>query len=260
MLRVHMILLHALNMFPLCFLPTGAYSTAKLSIQNVLNKAFSMKDKLHAHIYQMLCNIGETSDYTKGLNDGLALLKLYGFDIPKDISKAYMTKEEMKMKMAMKGRSYSCLTKHSVNDESTGIGRLFSEVQVYAMYTGHEKHVQILAWRAIQHAIKSRIHSHRLPSIVVLLASSMARQGKVKTAQELGNVSLALCDKITGDMEICALTRMLAYHTVLLQLQSFRSSLDTLLQCHKDMKLVGGMTEAMFGAMVREFVFFHYLF
>ena len=214
-----------------------------------------MKDKLQAHIYEMLCNIGETSDYSKGLNDGLILLKIYGFDIPKEISKAYMTKEEMKMKVALKGRSYSCLTKLPVNNESAGMGRVFSEVQVYAMYTGHEKHVQVLAFRAIQHFMKSGLLSPRIPSIVVLLASSMARQGKVKTAQELGNVSLALCDKIPGDMEICALTRMLAYHTILLQLQSFRSSLDTLLQCHKDMKLVGGMTEAMFGAMVRLFLF-----
>ena len=235
-----------------------------MAAEGVFNHAKSLDDKLEAYTYQLLCEIEEKSDYSQGLKDGLKILDLYGFSISQDISKAYMTKEEMKLKMALKNRSYSCLTSLPlIKDEP--IFYLFATVQKYAYYTGNEKHVMVIAWKAIRHSMK-RGMDRWLPLILAILASSYAKQNKVKTAQELANVALSLCDKIPDDMETCALTRMLAHGSVMTQLQPFSSSVETILQCHKDLKLVGGMTEAIFGSMVRatfcipHFNFLHLIF
>ena len=240
-------------------LSTGLYNDAKLAIEQVFNHAKSLDDKLGAHTYLLLCEIEEKSDYSQGLKDGLKILDLYGFGIPQDISKAFMTKEEMKLKIALKNRSYSCLTKLPlIKDEP--IFYLFATVQKYAYYTGNEKHVLVIAWKAIRHSMKKGM-DRWLPLILAILAASYAKQSKVKTAQELANVALSLCDKVPEDMETCALTRMLAHGSVMTQLQPFSSSVETILQCHKDLKLVGGMTEAIFGSMVcsticiRQFIF-----
>ena len=229
----------------------GSYDSAMLSIQKVLQNACSLDDKLEAYIYQMLCTIGETSDYARGLNMGLSLLKLYGVDISRNISKAYMTKEEVKMKMILKNRSYSSLANLPVVND-VPIVRLIMEVQQFALFTSHEQHVTVLAWRAIQHAMKYGMDKH-LPSVVALLAQTLANQGKVKTAQELGHFSLDLCDKIPDDIKSCASTRFIIHGAVVTQLQSFQDSVEPLLQCHKDLKLQGGMTNFMFGSMLNHF-------
>jgi len=228
----------------------GSYSNAKLVIDKILKNAKSLDDKLQAYIHQMLCEIEETSDFSQGANDGVKILKLYGYNIPATISTTYMMKEEMKVKMALKNGSYSCLAKLPLKDEP--ILSLFMHVQKFALYASNEKLVKILAGKAIRCAIKRGMSRH-LPLVMVSFASSLAKQGKVKTAQELGHVSIAISDKIPDDMEICVLTRALAHMGVLPQLQSFRSMVEPILQCHKDLKLVGGFVEMTLGSMLAYF-------
>ena len=93
----------------------------------------------------------------------------------------------------------------------------------------------------------------RLPPVVAILATSLAKQGKVKTAQEIGNVSLALCELFPNDIDASALSRLMIHGTVMTVLQPFHISTEPLLQVHKDLKLTGGMTEALLGSMLSYF-------
>ena len=229
----------------------GAYRHAKIYIQKVLDNAESLDDKLQAHIYEMLCEINPTSNYTVGLSGGIKILNLYGFDVPKKISKTYLMKEELKLKMAMKHRSYSCLIKLPVAKDMP-IFHLLMEVQRYALFTSNDKLLKVISWKALQLTIKNGMGKH-LPVIVGILAASLAKQGKVKTAQELGKVAIALCDKVPEDKRNCAVTRFIAYATVGPQLQPFHITIEPLLQVHKDLKLLGGKTDHMIGSMLAYF-------
>ncbi len=217
-----------------------------MAIGNVLRYAKTLDDKKQAHLHQLLCKIDRSSDYKNGVIEGIKILNLYGFDIPKqDISKTYIAKEEMKLKLALKNRSYSCLTKLQVTDDS--IFYLFFQIQKYCLFTGNEKMMKVLTWKAIQLATKKGM-DRNLPAILCFFATSLAKQGKVKTAQELGHVSIAMLEKFPQDVEMCALTKSLAYSSVFPLLQSFRSIVDPLLQTYTDLKLIGGLVEPMFGA------------
>lgn len=228
----------------------GSYSDAKLVIDKVLQNAKSLDDKLQAYLHQLLCEIEESSDYPRGLIDGVRILNLYGFGIPAAITNTCLMKEGVKLKMAFRNRSYHILVDLPVKDDP--IFHLFMHVQKCALFTSNVKFVKVLAWKSIQHAIKRGMGRH-IPLIMAFLASSLAKEGNVKTAQEIGHVSVALCDKISDDVEICATTQFIAHADVLPLLQSFRSSVEPLLQCHKDVKLVGGWVEAILGAMVAYF-------
>lgn len=175
---------------------------------------------------------------------------MYGVDIPQDISKMTFKKEEMKMKVALKG-SYSCLMKIPIVDNCP-ILYLIQHIQKYAFFSGNANHCTVLGWKAIQHAMKNGMNG-RLPPVVAILATSLSKQGKIKTAQEIGNVSLALCDLFPNDIDASALSRLMVHGTILTLLQPFHLSTEPLLQVHNDLKLVGGMTEAILGSMLSYF-------
>ena len=216
-----------------------------MAIGNVLRYAKTLDDKIQAHLHQLLCKIDQTSDYKNGVLEGIKILNLYGYDIPKqEVSKTYIAKEEVKLKLALKNRSYSCLTKLQVIDDP--IFYLFFQIQKYCLFSGNDKVMKVLTWKAIQLATNKGM-DRNLPAILCFHATSLAKQGKVKTAQELGHVSIAMLDKFPQDIEMCALTKSLAYGTVFPLLQPFKSMVDPLLQTYNDLKLIGGLAEAMFG-------------
>lgn len=224
---------------------------ANASIDNVLNHAHSSDDKLLAQLYQMLCKCDQTFDYAQGAMDGVRILNLHGFDIPPTLSKAYMVKEEMKLKLALHNRSYhSCLTELHIKEDP--IFHLFRQTQKYSTYSSNDKLTKILSWKAIRYALQHGM-SKEFPTIMVGLAALLAKQGEVKTAQEFGHLTIALSNKILDDAENCAFAQMIAYSTVVTQLQSFRSVVDPLHQNHKALKLVGGDAESTLGSIMAHF-------
>ena len=88
--------------------------------------------------------------------------------------------------------------------------------------------------------------------LLVSFGISMANKGKVQTAATLGQIALAISEKIF-DKEISVATRAYAHGCITPLLQSFRSCIDPLLQTHKDLKLIGGMLIATLGSMLGYF-------
>jgi len=77
----------------------------------------------------------------------------------------------------------------------------------------------------------------------------MQKKGKVQASTEIGNVALLLLEKFKSDKIIYARTKMIIIASLGFQLQSFRSQVDALLQCHKDLKFVGSIENAMGAAI-----------
>jgi len=226
----------------------GSFDKAKSAVDAVLQNAKSLNDKMQAYHHQLLCQQAETSDYMQALSDGLKVLDLCGLDIPKAVTKTYMIKEEVKLKIALRNRAYSCLEELPTKEDH--MISVLSEVLKCALFTGNPKLVKIVAWKAIQLSIKRGV-DQALPTIIVSLAMVLADQGNTKTAQELGQVVIALSKKDHGVM--AAYARMLTYGSVVCRVQPFRSVIEPMFQCHKDLKLIGN-SEGILGSILLYFV------
>lgn len=224
----------------------GHFDKARLAIAAILRNGKSMNDKMEAYVYKILCKCDETSDYNQAVEDGCKILNLYNFDITTAPTAAYIAKESTKLNMTLRARSISCLQDLPMNHNP--LFWLISIVQKYARWTFNHKLAKILAWKGIRCAIKRGV-DRRLPIILVTHAIVLADQGKMKTALEMYNVSFNLAEKIHDDKENYAFTRMLAYGCILCREQSFRSLVEPIFQCHKDLKLVSGNAEAILGSM-----------
>lgn len=74
--------------------------------------------------------------------------------------------------------------------------------------------------------------------------------GKVEASTEIANVALLLLEKFKSEKMIYARTKMMIISGLGLQLQSFRSQTDAILQCHKDLKFIGSTESAIGAAML----------
>ena len=231
----------------LCCRVLGSYDETRLAIEEVLKYAKTNIDKLQAYLHQMLCTCVETSDYANGAVEGTKILNLYGFRFPSKITDACLMKEEMKLKIALKNGSYSCLARLPLIDDP--IFWLFAQTQKNAQFSGNQSLLKLLSLKAIQHAIKCGM-DRQLPVIVGVFGMLLSQQGKVKLAQELGNVAIALAERISEDKDIHATTHLITHISIVCQLQPFAASIEPLLQGHKDLKLVGNNAEFILGSML----------
>jgi len=225
----------------------GAFDKARAAIDEIINHAKTLDEKLSAYMHQVLCTCDETRDYSRGVEDGIKVLKLYGYDIPLEPTAIYMVKEGAKLKKALRNHSFSYLIGLQVVADFP-ILALFKHLTKYAFIASKEKVVSILAWKAIQYTVKNGIDSN-FPRILGLLSASVAKQGSVKTAFEIGNVALALSEKIRDDKDNYAQTQMGVHGSVVCQLQPYRNSIEHLHQCYMDLKLVGSVEVAL-GSML----------
>ena len=232
----------------------GSYGESRSSIDQVLKYAETLDNKILAHVHQLSCTEKETSDHAQVAVDGCKILNLYGLGIPDTLTKVYIIKEEAKSKMALKYGSYSKLTKLKMN-EDRGIFWIISEVNRYAMFSGNKNLQKVLCWKAIQIAIKHGVDAH-FPSILASLSMSMVSSGKFKSAQEVGNVALALRDEIRHDIDNRAMIQFYVSGHVSCLLQPFRSSLGPMLEAHKDFKLVGNTELRVASMMVHFYIYF----
>ena len=220
----------------------GNYGSCQVAIDEVLTNAKTNDDKLQAHLHYVKCRREESEDYSQGVDDGVKVLHLYGFDIPLAPTKTCVAKEEMKLKVALRGKSYSCLTNLPIAD--VPVIAIFSCVVRFALVASREKIMRILVWRAIQCMLKCGV-DRRFPRIMALYAGLLAKEGKVKTANEIGNITVALCEKVGDDHEAISM----AHATVLCQLQPFRNGMERYHTSYKDCKLRGEV-ETTLGSML----------
>ncbi len=84
---------------------TGKFDAARAIIEEVIHNAKTPDEKLNAHTHRIMCLMGQTNEYGKGVEMGVEILSKYGIDIPLCPTKTMMAKEEMKYKLALRNRS-----------------------------------------------------------------------------------------------------------------------------------------------------------
>ena len=110
---------------------TGAYDAARDAIDEVVQNAKTPDEKLNAYTHRVMCLMSETSEYGRGAEIGLEILSKYGFDIPQSPTKTAMAKEEMRYKLALRGRSISSLTILPI--EADSLLALCQQINICAM-------------------------------------------------------------------------------------------------------------------------------
>lgn len=92
--------------------------------------------------------------------------------------------------------------------------------------------------------------SRDLPLVMVAFAALLSKQGEVKTAQELGHITIALADLVKDNSTgSCAFAQQIVYSAIVTQLQSFQSTVEPLYRCHLALKLCGANAEWTLGML-----------
>lgn len=214
-----------------------------VAINEVLENAKTMEDKFDAYVHRMLCQCGETRDYALGVVEGIKILSMYGLaDIPLTPSIADIAIEKMRVKLALRNRSYSHLISLPIKDAP--MFELFGHVTRFASFASKEIILKIVSWRAIRFAIENGINRH-LPGIIVPLGVAYNKQGEIKKAYSLGNVAVLMAERFRSHKGDYACSKFAAYAGIMCQLESFKSVSETLLPCINDLKLVGNSEMAL---------------
>eukprot|EP00985_Skeletonema_marinoi_P025591 scaffold18962_cov140-Skeletonema_marinoi.AAC.4 len=229
-----------------CDRELGCFDEATAAIDEVLANGKTLDDKFIANVNQFMVKCDSSRDYGTAIEDGIKILNMYGYKIPLKPTKADVVKEEMKAKMALKNRPYSCLAEIPVKDDP--IFQLFAHVCECAIFQSHERLLTVLLKRLIRRVIDDGM-GKEFPCTFAILGVLMQKKGKVQASTEIGNVTLLLLEKFKSDKIIYARTKMIVIATLGFQLQSFRSQVDALLHCHKDLKFVGSIENAMGAAI-----------
>ena len=215
-------------------------------MNEVLSNARNLDDKLLAYRHKITLTHTETRDYANTLKEGIKVLEMYGYEFPAIPSATDCVKEEMKVKMAFHGRPYSCLLDQPLVENP--LMELFKDVTQYALVSGNDRLLKIICWKAIRLGLQKGI-DHHFHTILVCLGNIMAKEKEIKTAFEIANTAVLLSEMSREDKGNYSYTQLVAYQGVLFQLQSFRSGVDVILQCYKDLKLDGQVDPALGSAL-----------
>lgn len=216
-------------------------------MREVLNHAKTLDDKLVAYRYQITLTHVEARDYVTTLKEGIKVLGIFGYGFPALPTAADCIKEEMKMKVALHSRPYSCLLDQPLVENP--LMELFKDVAQYALFSGNDRLLKIISWKAIRLGLQKGIDRH-FHTILACLGNTIAKEKEIKTAFEIANTAVLMAEKSREDKGNYAYTQLVAYQGVLFQLQSFRSGVDVLLQCYKDLKLDGQIDPALGSALM----------
>ena len=169
--------LSLLNKVITCDFSLGNFDKATSAINDVLTNAKTLDDKFVAHVNQFLVKRDSTRDYGSVIKDGLNILNMYGYNIPLAPTKADMLKLEMKVKIALKNRPYTCLVERPVKNDP--IFELFARVSECAVFhpQSQERLITMLVKRLILRVIDKGI-GKEFPQIFVTLGMLMQKKGK----------------------------------------------------------------------------------
>jgi len=211
------------------------------AVDEVLDHAKSLRDKFSAYLH-MVKNLRDSKGYTAGAHEGVKVLNMFSYNIPLQPTKVDLFREKMKLRLAFKSRSYASLSNLQITEDP--IFELFSEVCVDSLFSGQPRLLMLVAMTAVRRAIDEGISSH-LSLILVVLGTLQGKKGKVKAANEIGNVALALSENFRDNKADYSFTRFANYAGIIFYLQSFRSGVDILQQCYKDLRFAGRFDVAL---------------
>ena len=87
----------------------GHHDKLSSAVGEVLNNAKSLRDKLSAYMHRVKSQCETTKDYKMAAREGVKVLNMFSYNIPLDPTRSDLAREKIKLKLALKGRSYSHL-------------------------------------------------------------------------------------------------------------------------------------------------------
>lgn len=241
----------------------GNYDPARVAIDEVVENAKTLDEKLTAFTHRVMCFMSETSEYGKATEIGVEILSKFGIQIPLSPTKAVMAKEEMKYKLALRNRSISFLANLPIKEDpllalcqQINICAMckwvcfhfnLTDVYIYAHFlifvllstfldSNKLDILKLLNWKIIHYVQKKGSISTNLAPILGAVALMHVKQNDVKKANEYATAAQVLIPRIREDRANYSQTEMVVCYAISL-LQSFRSLTDPFLQCYKDLKV-----------------------
>jgi hypothetical protein len=103
---------------------------------------------------------------------------MYGYNIPLNPTKADVVKQDMKLKMALKNRPYSCLVDCPIKDDP--IFSLFNYVSLCAVFQSHDRLATVLVKKLIRRVLDSGM-GKEFPGTFLFLGALAQKKGKAAT-------------------------------------------------------------------------------
>ena len=191
--------LDLLNAIIKCSFSMGRYEVTSNAINEILKRGRSLDDKINAYLYD-IDKYDPVNEYDEGVKKGVAVLRLYGFDIPTSLSpsKTVMAKEEVKLQLALRN---SYLNLQKLSDQELPLMSVFQLVARYCLFTNRDTLSKLICWKGVIYASK-RGFDRAFPRLLAMLATALVKEGKVKRSIEVGNVCVLLTQRIIDDREM----------------------------------------------------------
>eukprot|EP00573_Skeletonema_grethae_P011004 CAMPEP_0201696292 /NCGR_PEP_ID=MMETSP0578-20130828/8002_1 /ASSEMBLY_ACC=CAM_ASM_000663 /TAXON_ID=267565 /ORGANISM="Skeletonema grethea, Strain CCMP 1804" /LENGTH=1063 /DNA_ID=CAMNT_0048182267 /DNA_START=34 /DNA_END=3222 /DNA_ORIENTATION=+ len=220
----------------------GNYDRMSAAIDEVLDHSIFLRDKFSAYLHKVKHLSDNLNDYTAGAHEGVKVLNMFSYNIPLQPTKTDMIREKMKLKLALKGRSFASLINLQVIEDP--IFELFAQVCRDSLFSGQRRLVMVVAWIAVRRAIQIGFDGYFLHALVIL-GQLQGKKGNVMAANEIGNVALALSENFRDIKFEYSFIQFANQAGILFHLQSFRSGVDILHQCYKDLRFLGRFDYAL---------------
>ena len=191
--------LDLLNAIIKCSFSLGRYEVTSETINEVLKHGKSLDDKMNAYLHD-IDKYDPVNEYEEGVKQGVAVLRMYGFDIPTSLSpsKTCMAKEDVKLQIALRN---SYLNLQKLSDQELPLMSVFQLVARYCLFTNRDTLSKLICWKAVIYASK-RGFDRAFPRLLAILATALVKEGKIKRSIEVGNVCVLLSRRIIDDREM----------------------------------------------------------
>lgn len=154
----------------------GNHNRVTVAVDEVLDHAKSLTDKLSAYLYRVRSQCDVTKDYKSAAREGAKILNMFSFNIPLEPTNLDLVREKMKLKLAFKSRSYSYLATLPVIEDP--LFELISYVCRDALFSSQPRLLMMVGYTAVRRAIKKGIDSH-FPLILVFLGTLLGKTGEI---------------------------------------------------------------------------------
>lgn len=154
----------------------GNHDQMSAAIDEVLNHATFLKDKFSAYLHGVKHLSANLNDYRASSHEGVKVLNMFSYNIPLQPTKADMVREKVKLKLALKGRSFASLINLHVTEDP--IFELFAHVCMDSMFSGQPRLVTVVAWIAVRRAIQVGCDGYFLQTLLIL-GQVQGKKGKL---------------------------------------------------------------------------------
>ncbi|KAL7576178.1 hypothetical protein ACA910_004832 [Epithemia clementina (nom. ined.)] len=206
-------------------------------VEDVFQHAKSLQDKSAAHVcYIEATNCKNDNNYAKSVDAALGILPLYDIHVPSSPSQRQVKMERLLLRLALRGRSISCLAKFPETTDVLEMARMKVAfmTMLYAMFGKRANLAILIGYRMLRVALNSQTITKDLPSLLVSLGGQLRENRKYKSAFKFANTAISIMDRFRDEKGLEYFRAKLALYASLYCLHvPVRDCIEALLDLHK---------------------------